>query len=234
FGAGNREGEKPVFGDVRRQSERDGVVVDSWLPGFLNRNRPARRDVILRALREEILPAIASGGTLYLFVGDHGTQTRGRNRESIIALWSLERDRRSEHGWRSDKDQTLGVTELRRTLTGGLGKGRVVFCMTQCHAGGFHYLAMPREMTPNPKWFTQVPDWTATRETQGWPRAAGFTATDELSSAAGCDPDPDPEEWAGYERFVPEKLLGVDLMTLNQTSKGLQSFAEAHVAATLV
>src|SRR6185369_5040668 len=113
FGAGNREGEKPVFGDVRRQSERDGVVVDSWLPGFLNRNRPARRDVILRALREEILPTVANGGTLYLFVGDHGTRTGGRNRESIIALWSLERDRRSEHGWRSDKDQSLGVAELR-------------------------------------------------------------------------------------------------------------------------
>jgi len=234
FGAGNQEGEKPVFGDVRRQSEREGVVVDSWLPGSLHRNRPARRDVILRALREEILPTVANGGTLYLFVGDHGTRTRGRNRESIIALWSLERDRRSEHGWRADEDQTLGVTELRRTLAGGLGKGRVVFCMTQCHAGGFHYLAMPREMTPNPKWFTQVPDWTAPRESQVWPRAAGFTATDELSSAAGCDPDPDPEEWAGYERFVPEKLLGVDLMTLKQTSKGLQSFAEAHVAATLV
>src|SRR5947209_16638638 len=69
FGAGNREGEKPVFGDVRREAQKDGLALDSWLPGSLSRNRPARRDVILSAFREEILPAVASGGTLYLFVG---------------------------------------------------------------------------------------------------------------------------------------------------------------------
>src|SRR6267143_1062275 len=99
--------------------------------------------------------------------------------QSIINLWSLDRDPESEHGWRSNDDESLGVAELRRTLAKGIGKGRVVFCMTQCHAGGFHYLAVPREMTPNPQWFTVLPDWAAPKDQPLFPRAAGFTATDE-------------------------------------------------------
>ncbi len=233
FGAGNVEGEKPVFGDVRRQVQRDGVTVDSWLPGSVSRNRAARRHVILRALREEILPAVAEGGTLYLFVGDHGSRANGDRGESIINLWSLERDPQSEHGWRSNDNESLGVAELRRALADGIGKGRVVFCMTQCHAGGFHHLAVPREMAPNPKWFTVVPAWARAKEQTVFLHAAGFTATDEFSAAAGCDPDPDAGDWAGYERFMPENLLGLDLLTLKRKGTGLRSFAEAHMAATL-
>ena len=233
FGAGNVEGERPVFGDVRRQVKRDGLTLDSWLAGSLPRNRPARRDGILRAFRDEILPAVSNGGTIYLFVGDHGERPRGRDAESIINLWSLQRDPESERGWRSSDNETLGVAELRRTLVRGLGKGRVVFCMTQCHAGGFHYLAMPRAMTPNRKWFHLVPDWAKSGEESVFPRVAGFTATDEFSAAAGCDPAPSANEWAGYERFIPEKLLGIDLLTMERTDKGLRSFAEAHTAATL-
>src|SRR6185503_6822480 len=45
FGAGNVEGGKPVLSDVYRQVNRDGLMVDTWLPGPLPRNRPARRDV---------------------------------------------------------------------------------------------------------------------------------------------------------------------------------------------
>lgn len=233
FGAGNVEGQKPVFGDVYRQVERDGLLLDSWLPGSLPHNLPARRDVILRVFREEILPAVAEGGTLFLFVGDHGSRSEGRKAESVIDLWSVERDPVTEHGWRFDEDETLGVAELRRVLAKGLGKGRVVFCMTQCHAGGFHYLAVPHEITPNPKWFTLLPDWAAPKIQPEFPRAAGFTATDELSPAAGCDPDPNPENWAGYERFLPESLFGLDLFTFKPNGPGLRSFAEAHVRATL-
>ena len=90
-------------------------------------------------------------------------------------------------------------------------------------------------MTPNPKWFTTVPDWAAPKgEPPVFPRAAGFTATDERSLAAGCQADPDPERWVGYERYVPEVLFGMDLFKLEKTDKGLRSFAEAHEAATLV
>lgn len=234
FGAGNVEGEPPVFGDVRREVTRDGLTLDSWMAGPLPHNRPAKREVILRAFREEILPAVADGGTLYLFVGDHGSRPRGKDGESIINLWSLDRDPQSERGWRSNDNETLGVAELRRTLVKGLGQGRVVFCMTQCHAGGFHYLAMPRAMTPNHKWFKVVPAWAMPGEPRVFPRVAGFTAADEYSAAAGCDPAPNSDEWAGYERFVPEKLFGVDMFTLARTGEGLRSFAEAHVAATLV
>jgi len=234
FGAGNVEGENAIFGDVRREMKRAGLTLDSWLAGSLSRNRPARRDVILRALREEILPAVANGGTLYLFVGDHGSQTQGTNSESIIDLWGLEHDSQSERGWRT-RDESLSVSDLRRALSEGIGKGRVVFCMTQCHSGGFHHLAVPREMTANPKWFASVPDWTVAKQKEDvLARAAGFTATDERSLAAGCEADPDPESWAGYERFIPEHLLGMNLFTLDRTGRGLRSFAEAHVAATLV
>jgi hypothetical protein len=164
------EGENAIFGDVRREVKRAGLTLDSWLAGSLSRNRPARRDVILRALREEILPSVANGGTLYLFVGDHGSQTRGTNSESIIDLWGLEHDSQNERGWRT-RDESLSVSDLRRALGEGIGKGRVVFCMTQCHSGGFHHLAVPREMTANPKWFTSVPDWAVAKQKEMSSRA---------------------------------------------------------------
>ena len=73
FGAGNVRGEKPVLADVCQETQRDNFMIPSWLPGALPHNLPARRSVFLSALRNEILPAIADGGTLFLFVGDHET-----------------------------------------------------------------------------------------------------------------------------------------------------------------
>jgi hypothetical protein len=234
FGAGNVEGARPVFNDVLRDVKHDGVLVDTWLPGALPHNRPATREEFLPALRREILPAVADGGTLYLFVGDHGTRSTGRNSESVIVLWGMYRDDQAEHGWNESDTESLGVTELRRVLAAGIGRGRVVFCMTQCHAGGFHYLAIPHEMTPEASWFTAVPGWAKHRPPAISLRAAGFAATDEFSVASGCDPSPDPEMWAGYERYLPENLLGINLFTSERTGDGCRSFAEAHAAATLV
>ena len=235
FGAGNVTGHTPVFGDVRRAVKREGLTLDSWLPGTLNRNRPARREVILRALRQEILPSVANGGTLFLFVGDHGSQTRDSDAQSLIDLWSLEADAKNAHGWREKNDESLTVSDLRDELVRGLGKGRVVFLMTQCHSGGFHYLAVPRRIMPERSWFASVPDWaTKQNEPVVFPRAAGFTATDERSVAAGCVADPDPVRWEGYERFIPEQLFGINLFTLERTEKNLRSFSDAHIAATLV
>jgi len=233
FGAGNVSGKKPVLADVCQATPRDNLLIPSWLPGALPHNLPARRSIFLGALRNEILPAIADGGTLFLFVGDHGSRTKGRNAQSEIDLWSLSRDEGSDHGWREDEDETLSVSDLRSALTNGIGKGQVVFVMTQCHAGGFHYLAIAHEMTPNPKWFTDVPAWAIAKTAPAFPNAAGFTATDEFSLASGCDPDPDPARWAGYERYLPEQLMGMDLFTLKLQGKGLRSFAEAHIQATL-
>jgi hypothetical protein len=233
FGAGNVAGAKPVFSDVYREVKRDGVLVDAWLPGALPHNRPATREEFLPALRREILPAVADGGTLYLFVGDHGSRSPGRNSESVIVLWGVYRDPVAAHGWSETDAESLGVTELRRDLAAGIGRGRVVFCMTQCHAGGFHYLGIPREMTPEPSWFTALPDWAKHKQPPISLRAAGFAATDEFSLASGCDPSPDPEIWAGYERYLPENLLGLNLFTWKRTGNGCRSFAEAHAAATL-
>jgi len=237
FGAGNVEGQPPLLGDVRRTQERDGRTVNTWLPGTISRNRPAKREVILRAFREEILPRVRDGGTVYLFVGDHGSQRGAGDRESIIDLWTLARDATSERGWKTERGEVLGVSDLRKVLAEGLGRGRVVFCMTQCHSGGFHHLAVPRELTANPRWFTRVPGWWKPAAAKGAPadvRAAGFTATDEFNLAAGCDPDPDPEKWEGYERFMPESLLGLDLFTLQPAGERRASFYEAHIEATLV
>src|SRR6267154_4841573 len=201
FGAGNVAGQRPVLGDVLREKQRDDLLMDSWIAGALPQNRPATREVVLRALREEILPTVADGGTLYLFVGDHGSRTEGKRAESVIDLWGMQRDATGDHGWSYSDDESLGVAELRQALAKGIGRGRAVFCMTQCHAGGFHYLAIPHEMTPDLKWFTTAPRWAKRGRAQViFPPAAGFTATDEFSLAAGCDPAPDPADWAGYER----------------------------------
>lgn len=237
FGAGNVEGRPPVLGDVRRSEERAGRTWDTWLPGALSRNRPAKREVVLRAFRDEILPRVRDGGTVFLFVGDHGSQRDSGDRESIIDLWTLAPDATNGRGWKSEDGEVLGVSDLRKVLAEGLGRGRVVFCMTQCHSGGFHHLAVPREVTANPRWFTRVPGWWQPAAAKGAPaavRAAGFTATDEVNVAAGCEPDPDPERWAGYERFMPEQLFGIDLFTLQPAGPQRASFYEAHVAATLV
>ncbi len=233
FGAGNVEGQKPVFSDVYRQVKRGDEVVDTWLPGALPHNRPATREEFLPALRREILPAVANGGTLYLFVGDHGTRSGGKNAESVIVLWGVFPDEVSEHGWVETDDESLGVTELRRELLAGLGRGRVVFCMTQCHAGGFHYLAIPHEMTPEASWFTALPRWARHRPQTVFPPVAGFAATDEFSLASGCNPSPDPDVWAGYERYFPESLLGQNLFTREQTGEGMRSFCDAHAAAVM-
>lgn len=232
FGAGNVAGRPPLFGDVLRQvRDADGVLVDSWLPGALPDNRPARREAFLRALRDEILPAVQDGGTLFLFVGDHGSETGGDEPESAIDLWGLKPDAGAEYGWADDRTQKLTVSDLRRVLREGLGRGRVVFCMTQCHSGGFHDLGAPGGMPPEARWFTSPPDGPAAEET-GLP-VAGFTATDAVSLAAGCDPAPDPDTWAGYERFLPESLLGLDLLTPAGSGRRLPSFFAAHVEATL-
>ncbi len=238
FGAGNRTGAPAVFADARRQVKDGGLIVESWLPGVLDENRPATRVEILTALKNEILPRVAKGGTLYLFVGDHGELSPGKKPESAITLWQMENTspRGAAGGWRSNPKQVLTVTDLKTALDAGLGEGRVVFCFTCCHAGGFHHLDMPRVAAANPAWFrgllpVECADWTAVVAPV---RAAGFTATTEDSLAAGCDPDPDPEKWLGYERHFPEALLGVDLMLGTEKGAALPSFAAAHEAATLV
>jgi hypothetical protein len=236
FGVGNREGEPPVLADARRESKRDGTIVQAWLPGTLPRNRPATRDSFLRALREEILPRVRGGGTLYLFVGDHGELAGARDKkESAITMWQLKPSRREKTGWRVDDREVLGVAELRQVLAEGLGRGRVVFGMTQCHSGGFHELGIGRERVPPRAWFVGAPPAWAVGPTRGLTLPiAGFTATDEASPAAGCDADPDPERWAGYERFLPEGLIGLDLMSGQSKGTGAASLAEAHERATLV
>ena len=233
FGVGNREGHPPLLADVRHDKPHNGRLVSAWLPGVLPENRPATRANFLRALREEILPAVRSGGTLFLFVGDHGELTgKGENRESAITLWGLKRD--SEGEWNDDAKELLRVGDLRQALTEGLGAGRVVFCMTQCHSGGFHNLGVAREMTAPRHWFSTSPNWAGASATGVRLKVAGFTATDQASLAAGCDAAPDPELWRGYERFLPEQLLGIDLMTGQRKGAGAASFAAAHEPATLV
>ncbi|MBA4136968.1 MAG: hypothetical protein C0518_06600 [Opitutus sp.] len=235
FGAGNVEGQEPFFADVRKQYKKDGLVLESWVPGPLPFNRPAKREVLLKALREEILPAVRDGGTLFLFVGDHGSQPRGATVETTIDLWGIDPDPTTDRKWKFVNNEKITATELQKELAAGLGRGRVVFCMTQCYSGGYHFLGIPRFVAANPAWFTQlVPDWAMPTDEPALPLAAGFTATDYYSLAAGCDPDPDPDKWAGYERYVPENLLGLDLFTLKPAGTRRDSFFAAHVEATLV
>jgi hypothetical protein len=69
--------------------------------------------------------------------------------ESTITLWQLKQDpNRAGSGWFTDNNEVLGVAELREVLRAGLGRGRVVFCMTQRPSGGFHFLGVPRKVTP--------------------------------------------------------------------------------------
>ncbi len=238
FGIGNRPGVPADLADVHRKVKHEGLLLSTWLPGEIPRNRPARRQEVLDALRREILPRVAPGGTLYLLVGDHGTLTRGRpTGQSAITLWQVERT--PSGGWKPNPAEELTVSDLQAALTEGLGQGRVVFVMTQCHSGGFHYVGTPRVFTPHPEWLrtaeaggpSAVEAWR--RQLRGLP-VAGFTATDEASLAAGCTPDPDPDRWAGYERYVPEFLLGFDLLAPENARPALPSFAQVHEAATLV
>ena len=236
FGAGNRDGVAPVLADARREFKAGGLLVQSWLPGSLPRNRSATRANFLRALREEILPLVRDGGTLYLFIGDHGELAgKGDKQESAITMWQLKQSRRRTRDWSVENSEILGVAELREVLAAGLGEGRVLFGMTQCHSGGFHELGTAREMSPPRAWFAGAPPVWAVGNSPGLRlRVAGFTATDQASPAAGCDADPDPERWAGYERFLPESLFGLDLMSGQPKGRSAASLADAHEVATLV
>ena len=237
FGAGNRPGAPAALADVRRQLKQDGLLLESWLPGELAENRPATKAEILAALQREILPRVAQGGTLTLFVGDHGELSRGKVRESAITLWQMQRTGSgAKASWRSEPKEVLTVTELRAALEAGLGRGRVVFCFTCCHSGGFHHLEVPRDAPANPAWFLGLQPMACADWSENVPpaRIAGFTATTQDSLAAGCDPDPDPEKWRGYERDFPEALLGIDLMSGQKLAPALPDFAAAHTAATLV
>lgn len=233
FGVGNREGEPALLADVRKQVKEDGYIRESWLPGPLKNNRPARKADFLKALREEVLPAVHGGGTLHLFIGDHGSLARQEPKESVVTMWQLEPN--DKNGWRTNPQEELSVTDLRKALDAGLGEGRVVFCMTQCHSGGFHFLGLQRELWPEESWFSEpVAKWRQLTMPMPPPPAAGFTAVDEASLAAGCDPDPDPDRWAGYERYIPEALLGIGLFDGKRVGPGLPSYAAAHDAAVLV
>ena len=235
FGQGNRPGEPVQLADVHRQVKENGLLCESWMPGVLPGNRPALKEEFLAVLRDEVLPAVHDGGTLYLFVGDHGSLARKDPKESVVTMWQMSNCKGADdRSWRTNPEEELSVTELRAALAAGLGRGRVVFCMTQCHSGGFHFLGVPRDVQPSPDWFLAMPDWARPVDAQPLPLAAGFTAVDEASLAAGCDPDPDPDRWAGYERFVPEAWLGEDLFSGAKTGPGVASFAAAHAAAVLV
>lgn len=235
FGVGNRPDQPLILADVRKQvKEKDGALIrESWVPGVLAHNRPARKAEFLTALRNEVLPTVRDGGTLYLFIGDHGELAKTDPKESVVTMWQLKTSDRPG-GWETDQSELLSVTELRDVLSAGLGRGRVVFCMTQCHSGGFHYLGVPRAVLPSTDWFSAVPEWAFPTDAPPLPLVAGFTATDEESLAAGCDPDPDPDRWAGYERFVPEAWLGVELFSGKKTGNGLPAFAAAHDASVLI
>jgi hypothetical protein len=234
FGHGNRPDVRAEIADAHHIIVRDGLEVDSWVPGVLPNNRAATRANFLKALREEILPTVRGGGTLYLFIGDHGELTKGDNGESAITMWQLKRGTRRRGNWSTDEKEVLSVADLRQVIAEGIGNGRVVFCMTQCHSGGFHYLGIPREMAAPRSWFASAPEWQRAQKAAPGLRVAGFTATDEASIAAGCISNPDPENWAGYERFAPESVIGVDLMTERVMGPPRLSLAAAHEAATLV
>ncbi len=230
FGAGNVPGKPVRLADTRRQVEEDGVLLESWLSGELDGNRPATRAEVLGALRREILPRVADGGTLFLFVGDHGELSEREPRESQIVLWQLEPAPLTPRGWLTNPAQVLGVRELRDVLANGLGRGRVVFCITCCHSGGFHFLGEEETARPEPAWLRSGGAPLALAAPPP-PRIAGFTATTAADPAAGCVAYLDSRTWVGSERFLPEALLGIDLVTGARRELPRDTLAEAFDAA---
>jgi hypothetical protein len=60
---------------------------------------------------------VRGGGTLYLFIGDHGELAGPRDRrESAITMWQLKSSRRRAGEWYTDDKEILGVAELRQVL----------------------------------------------------------------------------------------------------------------------
>ena len=230
FGAGNTPGKPARLADTRRQIEEGGALLETWLPGELQGNRPATRSEILHALRREILPRVADGGTLFLFIGDHGELSEREPRESRIVLWQLEPAPLTPRGWLTNLEQVLGVRELREVIAGGLGRGRVVFCITCCHSGGFHFLGEDETARPDPAWVRSGGASPALVPPPP-PRIAGFTATTAADPAAGCIAYLDSRTWVGSERFLPEALLGIDLVTGVRRELPRDTLAEAFEAA---
>jgi len=84
--------------------------------------RPASNEA-LRAFFQDAARRLGPGGTLLLYVTDHGTKNRQDTSNNRITLWG--------------KDESLSVTELQE-LIGWLDPGvRVVALMSQCYSGAF-------------------------------------------------------------------------------------------------
>jgi len=84
--------------------------------------RPASNEA-LRAFFQDAARRLGAGGTLLLYVTDHGTKNRQDTSNNRITLWG--------------KDESLSVTELQE-LIGWLDPGvRVVALMSQCYSGAF-------------------------------------------------------------------------------------------------
>jgi hypothetical protein len=198
FGIGNRDRAPGILADVHKQTREGERFVDTWLPGTLPENRPATKEGFLKALREEILPRVAGGGTLYLFVGDHGELTPGKNGESAVTMWQLRRGRKGR-GWDTDRNGILIGERFARGVGGGVGAGARGVLHDAVSLGGISLL------------------WEC-RGRRRWRRDRCCVWRDlrrrmRQSVASGCVADPDPVNWEGYERFVPQALLGRDLMT---------------------
>jgi hypothetical protein len=226
FGAGNIEGQKPVLADVHRATKgSNGLSVETQIPGFIAKNRPATHAEVAKYFSEPSRAQMSKSETLFMFIGDHGMpnvlsdgSSDSSFNDNCINLWGFTADLASERYQIGDmREQCLSKTQLKSYLDKKVPAGRVVYAMSQCYSGGFHKMSVT---TPG-----------------GYPsaenRVCGFTAITEDTTASGCTADVDGPGYQGYERSFTEQLTGIDVVSGRKLRAPKPAVLDAHRAAAL-
>lgn len=222
FGAGNLSGEGAGFPDVVK---RDLQVDSSGRPRetqvLLSGEIPGNHEASKEWLRDALHQKSRADQSLFLLVSDHGApevalpgqiQTYQNNR---IQLWGLHPETRRPL---KEADRFYTREEMESDLS-ALPSKRIIYGMTQCYSGGFHYLSVKPESNGKVKVD---------------PRVCGVTASTPDLTASGCSDHVDGPMYAGYERFLTKHLIGRDFVTGVETPGGrAKTLHEAHLLADL-
>ena len=222
FGAGNQPGQATSFPDVvKRDLQVDSSGKSRETQILLSGEIPGNHEASKEWLRDSLARQSKANQPLFLLVSDHGApevalpgqmQTYENNR---IQLWGLHPETRKPL---KEADRFYTREEMESDLA-ALPSSRIIYGMTQCYSGGFHYVSVKPEL--NGKVNVDA-------------RVCGVAASTPDLTASGCSDHVDGPTYAGYERFLTKHLIGRDFVTGLETPGGrAKTLHEAHLRADL-
>lgn len=225
FGAGNREGEAMILADAYRTVSKDGLDVETLVPGFIKGNVAATPKNVENFFRTPKLGQMKRHENFFMFVSDHGSPYTKNDgtldstfTNNCIDLWGFAADADAGVVVEIDaQERCLSKDRLKIHLESQVSAGKSIFAMSQCYSGGFHQMSVTSK--------------------GGYPRAnpniCGFTAVPEDTASSGCTSDVDGPSYQGYERSFTEQLTGLDVVSGTRLRPARASLKDAHEEASV-